>query len=92
MVIDANKFLDKNEENEKEFANGMNFAEQKISDFYFAAQECPKVEEQVRLQIQTSLEVIENNIPFDSREENTHPAYFAGIEAVFNLWLEEHKN
>jgi len=87
MVIDTNKFLVKNEENEREFADGMNFAEQKLSDLHYAVQ---GDEEEVKVQVSCCLDAIENDIRYSSREKDTAQAYFEGIKAVFNLFLEGH--
>ncbi len=91
MVLETKEYLDRNEKNRMAFLKGEAFAEQKILDFYEAARECEdiSISEQVRLQIEVSLEVIEHDIPIGSREEQTPTTYFDGVKFVFKRFLEE---
>lgn len=87
MVIDSKKYLVKNEETEREFAEGMNFAEKKLAEFQEIARgigENPV--EYTKTMINSCKTIFIEREPFDSRIRTE--AYYEGMNATFNLWLE----
>lgn len=87
MVIDTKKYLDKNDKNEREFADGMNFAEKKLAEFLEIARGVgDDPVEFTKTMIQSCKTVFIDDMPFDSRARTE--AYYEGMTATFTLWLE----